>query len=212
MVQLKGAGTEDKRKVALAAALGLAVLVMALRTIFSGPDSAPAPPSPPVAARPATAAVVASPAAARPLSTSRVPVATTASAALDPSLHPELMAETETYLYRGSGRNIFSQSSGSPVVASARIEPVRGPVRPSQRVQVNPGPPPPPAIDLHFFGYAARTNGARRAFLSHGDEVFVASEGDVVGHRYRIVHIAPTSIEVEDLPYHNTQSLPLVQN
>jgi hypothetical protein len=75
-----------------------------------------------------------------------------------------------------------------------------------------PPPPPPPAIDLKFFGYTARQSGVRRAFLLKGDDVFVASEGDVVDHRYKVVKIAPMSVQVEDIPYANTQSLPLVQN
>lgn len=214
MAQLKGLGTENKRNVAIAAGLGVVVLVMAARTIFSGPE--PTPPPPTVAVRPAAVAVAPvvpgrsrSAAAGTGASSS---LTTTPSGSLDPALHPELMAETENYLYTGSGRNIFSQNSAALTPAPARIEQVRAPVRPSQQIPVNAGPPPPPAIDLRFFGYAARPNGTRRAFLSHGDDVFVASEGDVVSHRYRVVHIAPFSIEVEDLPYHNTQSLPLVQN
>lgn len=202
MAQLKGVGTEDKKKVAAAAALGVAVLWLAVRTIFGGPSPTPPPPSVPV--RPAAIAV-------SPVAATRG--ASTTSASLDPALHPELMAETENYLYKGSGRNIFSQNSGPPPAAPAHIEQARVSARPSQQpVAVNTGPPPPPAIDLRFFGYAARKNGTRRAFLSHGDDVFVAAEGDVVSHRYRVVHIAPTSIEVEDLPYHDTQTLPLVQN
>jgi hypothetical protein len=42
--------------------------------------------------------------------------------------------------------------------------------------------------------------------------VFIASEGDVVDHRYKVVAISPFSMQVEDIPYHNTQTLPLVQN
>ena len=75
-----------------------------------------------------------------------------------------------------------------------------------------PPPAPPPPIDLKFFGFSARQSGVRRAFLLKGDDVFIASEGEVVDHRYKVVKIAPTSIQVEDIPYANTQSLPLVQN
>ncbi len=213
MAKLKGIGTEDKKKVAVAAGLGVIVLGLAANTIFGGP-SAPVAPVPP-------ASTVAGPAPTAPATARaavRSPAGSTAagfgggSDQFDPALHPELMAENENYLYAGKGRNIFSQTSGPPPAATP-IERVKAPVRPSmQTASVNTGPPPPPAIDLRFFGYAARKNGTRRAFLTHGDDVFVASEGDIVSHRYRVVSISPLSIQIEDLPYHNTQVLPLVQN
>ncbi len=129
-------------------------------------------------------------------------------ASLDPTLHPEWMAQAESLEYSGRGRNIFSQSSAPP-----EIEQVKAPVRPTTPVaEVPQGPPPPPPIDLKFFGYEARKDGTRKAFLLHGEDVFIASEGDVVDHRYKVLKIAPFSVQVEDLPYKNAQPLPLVQN
>lgn len=207
MARFKGIGTEDKKKVAAAAGLGFVVLGLAANTIFGGPATTP----PPAPVRPASVAMSPAPAlgsAAR----GTFPVSSaSASRPLDPALHPELMAENENYLYGGNGRNIFSQNSAPPPPA-ASIEKVNASARPSQQIAANAGPPPPPAIDLRFFGYADRKNGTRRAFLTHGDDVFVASEGDIVSHRYRVVSIAPLSVQIEDLPYHNTQTLPLVQN
>jgi hypothetical protein len=40
--------------------------------------------------------------------------------------------------------------------------------------------------------------------------VYLASEGDIVARRYRIVSISATSIRVEDLVNNDTQLLPLV--
>ncbi len=207
MAQLTGTGTGtgDKRKLALAVVLGIVVLALAVHTIFGGPVTTPLPSAVPVRSVNATAA----PAASNTRSVSGVAVT---GASIDPSLHPELMAENENYQYAGSGRNIFSQTSAPPP-RSVAIEEVKAPIRPfSQQPPPSTGPPPPPAIDLKFFGFAARKNGSRRAFLTHGDDVFVASEGDVVSHRYRVVRITPTSIDVEDMGYHNTQTLPLVLN
>ena len=51
----------------------------------------------------------------------------------------------------------------------------------------------------------------RKAFLSNGDDVFVAAEGDIVNRRYKILHINPTSIEIQDVLSNNTQSIPLSQ-
>ena len=128
---------------------------------------------------------------------------------LDPTLHPELMAGAESLEYTGDGRNIFSMSSAP---AQTKIEAVKGPVRPNGPTiaQGPQGPPPPPAIDLTFFGYEAG-GGSKKAFLLHGVDVYIAREGDVVDHHYKILRINPLSIEVMDLLYNNTQTLPLVQ-
>ncbi|HTY85165.1 MAG TPA: hypothetical protein VMB19_13155, partial [Silvibacterium sp.] len=128
-------------------------------------------------------------------------------AGLDPTLHPELMAQAESIEYTGKGRNIFSMFS-EPV-----IEQAKGPIRPQPIAPPTPtGPPPPPPIDLKFFGYESHPGGAKKVFLLHGDDVFIASEGDVVDHHYKVVKIAPLSVQIEDIPYNNTQTLPLIQN
>lgn len=127
---------------------------------------------------------------------------------LDPTLHPELMAGAESLEYSGAGRNIFSLVSAPP-----KIEPlIAKTVRPGPVVPEPPqGPAPPPPIDLKFFGYEA-DNGVRKAFLLHGDDVFIAMEGDVVDHHYKVVKISPLSITVTDLLYNNTKDLQLTQS
>lgn len=199
-------GTEDKKKVIVAGVLALVVAVMLARFLmeyFGSSSTEPAPAAvvrqntpPPAQTAPAPPVEHAAP---------KVPAV---GAGLDPTLHPEWMAQAESLEYSGHGRNIFSQFSAPPV-----IEKVSAPIRPSAPVvQVPQGPPPPPPIDMKFFGYEARKDGTRRAFLLHGDDVFIAAEGDIVDHRYRVMKINPFSVEIEDLPYHNAQPLQLVQN
>jgi hypothetical protein len=204
-------GAEDKKKVILAGVLAVGVigsLVYVLMFIFGGsstPAPVPAPPAQTAAARPSRPTTANTTPAAGGHAAARIPGV---AASLDPTLHPEWMAQAESLEYSGRGRNIFSQFSAPPV-----IEQVKAPVRPNtQEAQVPQGPPPPPPIDLKFFGYEAHKDGTRKAFLLHGDDVFIASEGDVVDHRYRVLKIAPFSVQVEDLPYKNAQPLPLVQN
>jgi hypothetical protein len=197
-------GTEDKKKVILASVLGVGVigaLVYTLSSFFGGSPATPA--APPVAqttvVRPSTHTTGAD------HNATRIPGI---GASLDPTLHPEWMAQAESLEYSGRGRNIFSQFS-----TPAAIEQVKAVVRPNAQVaQVPQGPPPPPPVDLKFFGYEAHKDGTRKAFLLHGDDVFIASEGDVVDHRYKVLKIAPFSVQVEDIPYRNAQPLPLVQN
>jgi hypothetical protein len=202
-------GAEDKKKVIIAGVLCLVVIGLVVNVLMSyfGGSSSPAPPPPPAqtaTVRPTRPATSAAPAAGEHAA-ARIPGV---AASLDPTLHPEWMAQAESLEYSGRGRNIFSQSS-----APVEIEQVKAPVRPSAPVaEVPQGPPPPPPIDLKFFGYEARKDGTRKAFLLHGEDVFIASEGDVVDHRYKVLKIAPLSVQVEDLPYKNAQPLPLVQN
>lgn len=204
-------GTEDRKKVIAAGVLGvgvIAALVYMLNFIFGGGPAPSAPPPPAQTAAVQTRRVA--PATATTSATGEHAAAKIpgVAASLDPTLHPEWMAQAESLEYSGRGRNIFSQSSAPP-----KIEEVKAQVRPGPQIpQPPPGPPPPPPIDLKFFGYEAHKDGTRKAFLLHGEDVFIASEGDVVDHRYRVLKIAPFSVQIEDLPYKNAQPLPLVQN
>ena len=119
------------------------------------------------------------------------------------------MLVTESLVYSGSGRNIFSMTS-VPIDIPKPIAAVRpkGPVVPVYTPP--PGPPPPPPIDLKFFGTATSADGKRRAFLLKGEDVFLASDGDIVQRRYRIVTVSANSILVEDMANNNRQTLPLI--
>ncbi len=137
----------------------------------------------------------------------------TSSASLDPTLDQSAMLRTEHLVYAGSGRNVFSASYVPAVVIPKVIAPVRKNLPPPQQVYTPPpGPPPPPPINLKFFGTATRANGTRQAFLLQGDDVFLASQGDIVARKYRIVSISAGSIQVEDMANSNTQTLPLQSN
>jgi hypothetical protein len=128
---------------------------------------------------------------------------------LDPTLHPELMADAESLGYAGDGRNIFSMNS-APVDIPKPVNNGRNAPPPPSPIAQNV-PPPPPPIDLTFFGYEAAGSG-KKAFILHGDDVFIATEGEVVDHHYKVVKITPLSIQVTDLLYNNTQTLSLAQS
>lgn len=201
-------GTEDKKKVYLAAGLGVVMLLLLLRFLWQtfGPSSSagPAPAAPAVvtAARPVTAPSETPTAPAYGHQAAKVG----GLASLDPTLHPELMRQAESLEYTGHGRNIFSPFSAPSVIPT--------PIASVRQAHVDTGPPPPPPpppINLGFYGYAAEQTGQKQVFLLHGDDIFIASEGDVVDRRYRVVKINSASVQVEDIPYHNTQTLPLRQ-
>src|SRR5436853_359153 len=73
--------------------------------------------------------------------------------------------------------------------------------------------PPPPPIMLKFFGFANKPGEPKKVFLSQGEDVFIAGEGEIVDRRYRILRIItnPASVEVEDVLNNNRQTIPLTQ-
>ncbi len=189
-------GAEDRKKLIAASTLGVFALGFMIYNFAgsSGPENTVAP-SAPVTFRQSTPS----------------PVAThSGKASLDPTLHPEGMLLSEALLYSGKGRNIFSLNSApvQKIEIPKPIAPVRTTPQPVQTV-VNTGPPLPPPIDLKFFGTATREGGSRQAFFLKGDDVFIASEGDIVSRRYKVGPIASNSVEVTDLTNNNRQRLPL---
>ena len=210
-------GTEDKKKLIAAIVLGCLAIVAAVylySTFFGGPD-APPPPAPVVITRPTPGGASGSPSATRSAGGPSAVKLATVNGQLDPTLHMGPMLATEALVYSGNGRNIFGTGPGS--MPPPRSVAAAFPARPgaatakASAMPVASGPPPPPPILLKFFGVATRM-GVVRALLLSGDDVLLASPGDIVERRYKIVSIAASSILVEDMPNNNKQSLPLVAN
>ena len=193
--------TADDRKKAIAVGVFVLIAVGVLYYEVGDTFSSPAPVAAPVVAGGRT-----SPSGAAPAGKA----AGVSSAQLDPTLKMGPMLVTEALVYSGGGRNIFSAASVPVDIPKAIAQP-----RPKSVARENtlpPGPPPPPPIDLKFFGTATSGNGTRQAFLLHGEDVFLASAGDIVQRRYKIVAVAANSIVVEDLTNNNRQTLPLLTN
>jgi hypothetical protein len=125
---------------------------------------------------------------------------------LDPTLDLNLLSQSEEIKYAGNGRNIF-------VAGSLPIEKPKGTGATDQPAALHQPPPipPPPPITLKFFGFANRPGETKRVFLSQGEDVFIAAEGDIVDRRYRVLRISPNAVDVEDVINNNRQSLPLTQ-
>jgi hypothetical protein len=131
-----------------------------------------------------------------------------ASPPLDPTLRTDLLKNSEEAEYKGSGRNIFETQAAIPELKTPVIDKNR-PQPPPQHVAS--GPPPPPPIPLKFYGFSNRPGQPKSVFLANGDDIFIGREGDIVNRRYKIVHIMPTQVEIEDVQNNHRESIPLTK-
>lgn len=179
-------GTENKTKTILAVVLAVIAIALVVHQFWGGGEESSAP-----------AAGAAQHGAAKTTHKTHALLAHS----LDPSLRFDLLKASEDVTYKGTGRNIFRSEAPPP--------PIPQPIETAIKDQGPPPPPPPPPIDLKFYGYAGPKGGNRQIFLLRGEDIFLAKEGQIIDRRYKIVHIGPTSVEVQDVLTNNTQTLPL---
>ena len=182
-------GTANRKQTIWAAVLGVialfAVVYEVVPIFWTGSDPVPVQASTSNATRPAPRA--------SGKNGKKAPVAEN----LDPTLRLDMLNATEKTLYEGSGRNIFVAQA--EVVIPKPIAP--GQIDPAKVVETYHPPiqPPPQPIPLKFFGFASKPGEPKKVFLSKDEDVFVAGEGEIVDRRYKIVHISPTSVEIQDV-------------
>jgi hypothetical protein len=130
---------------------------------------------------------------------------------LDPTLNLAQLALSEQITYEGSGRNIFV-SQADPVIPTPLAPGATDSSNKKDPAFVIPPVAAPPPIPLKFFGFASQTGEPKRIFLSKGDDVFIAGEGEIVDRRYKVVKISPTSVDIQDVVGSGPpQSIPLTQ-
>lgn len=201
-------GAENPKKVIVTVAMMVFALALFFYMVFGGSGSATASSS-------TNQATGGSPATESRQAAHTAAVKARATNNLDPSLRTDLLAASEGVVYGGTGRNIFKAEPDPPPVlpqdaicaqlgGASHGKPYCNPIGPGKR-------PPPPPIDLKFFGFASKPGEPKKAFLSKGDDLFIASEGEIVDRRYKIVRINATSVEIEDVLNDNTQIIFLSQ-
>jgi hypothetical protein len=136
---------------------------------------------------------------------------------IDPTLHLDLLAKLRSVPPEGGARSLFEIGAAPPAeikekepekIAIAR--PFVGPMFPKP-VEPPPEPKAPP-IPLKFYGFVNKSKaGDKRAFFLDGEDIVIASEGETIKKRYKIVRIGINSAVVEDTEFksNNQQTLPL---
>lgn len=135
---------------------------------------------------------------------------------VDPTLRLDLLTRVQTVPAAANIRNLFE--TGPARAAVDQMKAIHGPTI------VPASAPPPPApntaaqqaaienIPLKYYGFAqpaARAEGNRGFFLE-GDNVLVATEGELLDQRYLVVALTPTSARLEDTRVKQGQTLALV--
>ena len=196
-------GLENKKQATWAAVLGvLAIIAVSYEfiPIFTA------------SSEPASSAQAAGPSALRITPRPGVkPGKKTAVENLDPTLRLSLLASSEQTVYEGNGRNIFV-SHAEDVVIQKPLTSGSTDAQVNQAPYVLPTAPLPTPIPLKFYGFASKPGEPRKVFLSQGEELWVAGEGEIVNRRYKVIHINATSVEMQDVVNSGPpQSIPLTQ-
>jgi hypothetical protein len=195
-------GLENKKKTMWAVVLGaIAILYCAYQFIPMFIESS----------SPGSSAQAAAPIAPRVSATHNgKPVKKPHVDSLDPTLKLDLLASAEQTQYEGNGRNIFV-SQPDPVKIPDPVAPGHTD-DPKTQIYVPPTPAPPTPIPLKFFGFASKVGEPKKIFLSQGEDVWVAGEGEIVNRRYKVLRISPNAVEMQDVVNSGPpQSIPLTQ-
>lgn len=197
-------GTENRNKVIAAVALGVVAIVL---LAFELPDWFGGSSSSASTSVPSPSSVPANP-PANPRGNPNTRASSAKKAVpqnLDPSLRFDVLKSSEDTKYEGAGRNIFRVFVEPPPKIVAPVVKTPQPATPAYVA------PPPPPIELKFYGFATPAGGAKRVFLAHAEDVFIAKEGDIVNRRYKVMKISPNSVDILDVLSNNRQTIPLTQ-
>jgi hypothetical protein len=181
-------GTEDKRKTWIAVVLFVLAVLAVIYQLWPSSSSTPEP-----AVRTVTPSGT--------TGNKGEPV-TPVFSKLDPSLRLDLLKNSENVTYQGSGRDIF-HAQAEPVEDMGKAPDPRKNAESS-----TPAVAQKPQIPLKFYGFASSEN-KKQIFLSQGEDIFVAREGDIVKGRYKVLHVNPNNVEIQDVLGNYSQSIQL---
>lgn len=137
---------------------------------------------------------------------------------IDPTLRLNLLARLQEVEISEVKRSLFDfAAKPAPKVEEPKIVPkpeeekaeekriAEAKAEPKKEVK-----PPPPPINLKFYGYISPVAAERRrAFFLDGEDIFIAGEGDLVKKKYKIIRIGVNSAVVEDTEREHRQTLKL---
>jgi hypothetical protein len=138
---------------------------------------------------------------------------------IDPTIHLEKLSQFEPGTPLNS-RNMFSlEAQAAPVMPnqSARHQSAPKPMSSANAGSTSGGgisrSPVVSSfnINLKFIGFALNPiQKTRQGFFADGEDVYLASEGQLVANRYRVIHIGDASAEIEEVTSKTRRQISLV--
>jgi hypothetical protein len=138
---------------------------------------------------------------------------------VDPTLRLDMLERLRNVPAASAGRSLFEIGPAAVIPSAAEIakldqqmHPKTGPPQPPPTEMGAASTGPPVNIPLKFYGFAkpAGQTQHNRGLFMNGDNVVVASEGDLIDHKYLVVELTPVSAKMEDVELKQAQTLPVV--
>jgi hypothetical protein len=214
-------GAEPKKVAILVALLAGAIGMFIYNSQSGGGESsspeqvhtAPAVSSAPVGAPRARPHPARRSVSARERATLRIQTVDPRNGDVDPTLRLDLLSRLHSIQPLEGGRSLFEMGP-APVTAPKLPPPVQIIPKPLPApVTTNPAAAEPAVnIPLKFYGFVRPKDktGSNRGFFLDGDNILVASEGELLKQRYLVVELTPGSAKLEDTQLKKGQTLPLV--
>ena len=136
---------------------------------------------------------------------------------IDPTLKLWLLDRVRSVKPIEGGRNLFeagpelAQAGGLPLPTVGRIMPKPlppvGPMPPAVAAA-----PPPVNIPLRYYGFVKPSwrGDGNRGYFMEGENILMATEGDVLEGHFLVVALSPNKARVEDIQLKQGEDLPLI--
>ena len=131
---------------------------------------------------------------------------------VDPTLRLDLLTRLQAVKPEESGRSLF-EVGPAPATAGAANLASHAPILPPKPIDpAAMNTAPTVQIPLQYYGFVkGGDNGEnRRGLFLDGDNVLVASEGELLKQRYLVVELTPISARMEDVQVKQGKMLPVV--
>jgi len=136
---------------------------------------------------------------------------------IDPTLKLWLLERVRSVKPLQGGRNLF-ETGPELAQAGAQLLPkvnrmMPKPVQPiGPMASAGPMAPPPVNIPLRYYGFVKPSwrGDGNRGYFMEGENILMATEGDVLEGQFLVVALSPNKARVEDIHLKQGQDLPLI--